>query len=307
MAPLPVGAVYNQRRTDGRPVATGRELARYFESETPGLPFRHALNFLMRDANWSPLRQARAWMALDVAIYSALLAAWHYKWFSTRKRVAYRPRPFERDPRVSVLYNRKVNESGSGDGDRRVVPAPSPGSPRHPSYPAGHSAIGGAGSELLSFLFPDYRAEFDDLGDNCGMGRLWAGVHYRSDHVRGVALGRTVARLVVAQLERDGADNVRANAPTAADAPPPTQDVLQGWEQRTRPASPDRRDAAYSDEASAETARGPQEGAAALGSSADAAAQARGPQEGAEVEGSSETEAQRARGPQEGTRTRRPW
>ena len=52
-------------------IRTGRELARWFETETPGLGHRHALNLLLRDANWSPPRQAWVWAALDVTIYSA--------------------------------------------------------------------------------------------------------------------------------------------------------------------------------------------------------------------------------------------
>ncbi len=63
------------------------------------------------------------WVALDAAIYSALLAAWHYKWaaqisvpgIAPRDGVSYRPRPIEADYRVSVLFNRQVNDTGSGD------------------------------------------------------------------------------------------------------------------------------------------------------------------------------------------------
>lgn len=61
-------------------IRTGRELARYFEEETPGLAHRLALTQLLSQQMWSPPRQALAWAALDITIYSALLAAWHYKW-----------------------------------------------------------------------------------------------------------------------------------------------------------------------------------------------------------------------------------
>ena len=78
---------------------------------------------------------------------------------------------------------------------------PSPGTPRHPAYPSGHSTYGAAASELLAWFFPDYREELNRLADNTGMGRLWAGIHYRSDHIQGRRLGRTVACMVIAQLE----------------------------------------------------------------------------------------------------------
>jgi len=196
-------------------VRTGRELSRYFEQETPGLAHRLALNYLLRTSPLSPPYQAMIWMALDVTIYSALLAAWYYKWLAgadpldapcgpqgkQRDDVSRRPRPIEVDYTVDVLYNRAVNCHGSGDGDRRRTPDPSPGTPRHPSYPSGHSTYTGGASELLSYFFPDYAGEFDKLADNAGLARLWAGIHYRSDHVEGNKLGRCVARLVISQLE----------------------------------------------------------------------------------------------------------
>jgi hypothetical protein len=208
LRPQPLGAVYNRIRDPSLPVIqTGRELARWFEGETPGLGHRHALNSLMPTSGWSPPQQARVWMALDVAIYSALLAAWYYKWYSSsnpgheRTMVSFRPRPIEFDPRISVLFNFEVNSTGSGDGARRLHPEPSPGTPRHPSYPSGHSTVGGAASEILSYFFPDYYEEFTQLADNAGMARLWAGIHYRSDHIQGMKLGRCVAQLIIRHLE----------------------------------------------------------------------------------------------------------
>jgi hypothetical protein len=158
LRPPPLGAVFSRERSEDRPVIkTGRELARYFESETPGVAYRQALNSLIATINWSPPRQALVWMALDVAIYSALLAAWYYKWFTDRTDMRYRPRPIEYDYRVSVLFNFKVNATQSGDGERRLMPDPSPGTPRHPAYPSGHSTYSGAASEMLSFFFPTTR------------------------------------------------------------------------------------------------------------------------------------------------------
>jgi len=203
LRPQPLGAVFNRERNETEPVIrTGRELARWFESETPGLGHRHALNHLLPTTGWSPPRQALVWMALDVAIYSALLAAWHYKWLTRRKDVRFRPRPVEHDYRVSILFNYRVDAAGTGDGDRRLAPDPSPGTPRHPAYPSGHSTAGGAASEILSFFFPDFTAEFNQLADNGGMARLWAGIHWRSDHEQGLKLGRSVARMVIARLQK---------------------------------------------------------------------------------------------------------
>ena len=218
------------KQDDPPVIQTGRELARWFEGETPGIGHRHALNCLILECNLSPPRQARIWMALDDAIYSALLAAWHYKWASDRPCVAYRPRPFEVDKSVSVLYDRCVNMTGCADDGKRTFPLPSPGTPRHPAYPSGHSTVGGAGSEILSYFFPSAKAELDKLADNSGMARLWAGIHYRSDHEQGVKLGRCVARMVISQLEGDGVPlPTRPPAPTPENAkkPAPTKEEVR--------------------------------------------------------------------------------
>jgi hypothetical protein len=322
--PQPVGAVYNRLRSEDQPVIlTGRELGRYFESETPGLGHRHALNFLISKFNYSPPRQALIWAALDMAIYSALLAAWHYKWFSTRPGVRYRPRPAEYDYRVSVLFNRAVNATESGDGMVRLTPNPSPGTPRHPAYPSGHSTYAGAASEMLSFFFPDYTAEFDKLADNAGMARLWAGIHWRSDHIQGMKLGRCVAREIIATLQKGCICPPDVCSTPDPCAPPPTYRELldcstmfssccasesaaalpsagearAAKEPRTRGGGAEVSSAALQEQSS-----GPQQGAGTAGSAADLRDQAAGPQKGARPAGSQKAQEEKAKGPQEGAK-----
>jgi hypothetical protein len=247
--------VFNYARGENFPViATGAELARYFENETPGLAHRQALNFMIRDTNWSPPRQALVWAALDVAILSALEAAWYYKWLSPDPNTSRRERPVEfalaNQCRFHVLFDRPVNGLGSDsledlvsyrhpaapvlerDGRRPDFFPPvgghiaqSRGTPRHPAYPSGHSTFSAAASELLSFFFPDYRVELDRLADNIGMARLWGGVHWRSDHTAGQMLGRTVACLLIDQLKRSGIPLVPP--PAACDDVAPSRETLE--------------------------------------------------------------------------------
>lgn len=232
LRPQPLGAVFNRRRPDPQPIdrvnrerwpierpdpftpaevppveipviTTGRELARHFEEETPGLQLRHALNAVLAQpdirASYPPPFQALIWCALDITIYSAQLVAWYFKWRGPQN-VGYRPRPVEVDPTVSVLFNRTPNETQSGDNGLRTLPPTSPGTPRHPAYPSGHSTTYAAGGELLAAFFPDLRPELEQLTDNAGMARLWAGIHYRSDHLWGIELGRCIAQQVVEQI-----------------------------------------------------------------------------------------------------------
>lgn len=202
LCPQPLGAVFDTKRLpDTLVVETGRELSRWFENETPGLAHAHALNLLFAEAplgKFSPPRQAQIWTALNLAIYAGLLAAWHYKWVEPTTR--FKPRPIEVDPvHVNVLYDNKLKGDGTmQDGELRD--GPFPGTPRYPSYPSGHSTVGGAASAVLSHFFEEEKTEFDNLADNAVLARLWAGVHYRPDHEFGMALGRAVTGLILKQL-----------------------------------------------------------------------------------------------------------
>lgn len=204
-------------------VTTGRQLARMFEAETPGIIHRNALNYLLyKRPEISPPRQARIWMALDVAIYSALVAAWYYKW-AAPQIWSYRQRPYEYDQNQSfrVLFDDVVDDCGLLNKCPRQQPCPSPGTPRHPAYPSGHSTYSAAASEVLAYFFPDERPELERLANNIGTARLWGGVHWRTDHAAGQRIGRAAAYLVIRQLQGDCVPSV---TDIIVDAP--DQDVL---------------------------------------------------------------------------------
>jgi hypothetical protein len=204
-------------------VQTGRQLARMFEMESPGQAHRNALNYLLyKRPEVSPPRQARVWMALEVAIYSALVAAWWYKWAAPLDR-SYRQRPYEYDQnsRFRVLFDDAVDDLGQFDKCARPTPCPSPGTPRHPAYPSGHSTYSAAASEILAYFFPDERQQWNRLANNIGTARLWAGVHWRSDHIAGQRIGRAVAHLVAQQLAGDCVPRL-----DEVIVDPPPQDVL---------------------------------------------------------------------------------
>jgi hypothetical protein len=204
-------------------VTTGRELARLFENETPGLIHRHALNYLLyKRPGISPTRQARIWMALDVAIYSALVAAWYFKWAAPPPTYSYRLRPYEYDQNSTfkVLFDTVVNDLGTGDKCPRTGPQPSPGTPRHPAYPSGHSTFSAAASDVLSYFFPEEKEQFDRLANNIGTARLWAGVHWRSDHIAGQLVGRAIAKIITDQLQGDCTSKIADQNTCKTDIPP---------------------------------------------------------------------------------------
>jgi hypothetical protein len=104
------------------------------------------------------------------------------------------------------------------------------GCPTHPSYPAAHAVIAAAGTTVLKAFFdesylvpspvvpaPDglsllpyagpplaIGAELDKLAWNVGMGRNFAGIHWRSDVAAGLEMGEAVALAVLREMKLTG-------------------------------------------------------------------------------------------------------
>jgi len=262
----PIANIFEQCELEQHPplVKNGQELARLFEDETPGLMHRHALNCLLFQRNVSPPRQARIWMALDLTIYSALLASWHIKWGHQHNgqpdftRV-YRERPIEYElrvasqkgqpPRFEVLFDNALNANGTEHAGRRCPDEViSPGTPRHPAYTSGHSTYSAAASRILEHFFsPDtlsmtdsevyggghpIAADLRRLANNIGTARLWAGVHWRQDHSAGQTLGKWVADQIRKQLCHDPIRPLPSPAPDRCDTsiPVPTFEQVRKFQ-----------------------------------------------------------------------------
>jgi hypothetical protein len=169
----------------------------------------------------------------------ALNAAWYQKWWVHR-----RLRPEEYAGRVeihragrarypipeAVLASRAVAELGRRQATALLPCAYPEGAPMHPSYPAAHAVIAAAGTTVLKACFdesylvpnpvvpaPDGLAlhrydgpplaigdELDKLAWNVGMGRNFAGIHWRSDLAAGLRLGEELAIAVLAEMKLTG-------------------------------------------------------------------------------------------------------
>jgi hypothetical protein len=172
-------------------------------------------------------------------------AAWHKKW-----NVHRRLRPEEYGGRVqaalgdglsvpegvdydslipdTLLDSAALEHTRETFGTYLLPQAYAEGSPTHPSYPAGHSVVAGAGATVLKALFDgDYefpgsekvvptrdgselvtaeetdamgvdetltvRGELNKLASNMALGRNRAGIHYRTDGIEGLRLGERAA------------------------------------------------------------------------------------------------------------------
>lgn len=66
--------------------------------------------------------------------------------------------------------------------------------PNFPSYPAGHSGVSAAVKVVLNDYFPENQQEWERMAEECGMSRIWAGIHFPIDHKEGKALGLKVGQ-----------------------------------------------------------------------------------------------------------------
>ena len=97
-------------------------------------------------------RAARAYALMAVTMWDQIITS------HDAKMTYWRIRPSQLDPTVPLLF-------------------PPPG---HPSYPANH-ALSAARMNLLGYLFPREAGHYRRLGEETGLSRIWAGIHYASD------------------------------------------------------------------------------------------------------------------------------
>jgi len=159
---------------------------------------------------------------------AALRVCWYQKWgvhlyvrpetFSGRLHLVRNGKA--EYPVSPVALNSKALEPIFRRTGTYLLPQAYPeGAPLHPSYPSGHSVIAGACATVLKAFFDEetyvrnpivpsrdgsrllpYKGggltiggELNKLADNIGIGRMMAGIHWRSDHLGGLLLGEAVA------------------------------------------------------------------------------------------------------------------
>jgi hypothetical protein len=166
---------------------------------------------------------------------AALTVCWFQKWMVHR-----RLRPEELAGRVanhlarrasypihaSLLDSHALAATVRSRSNALLTSSYPEGSPTHPAYPAGHAVISAAGTTVLkaffdeNFVIPEplianadglslkryegpaltLRGELDKLATNMGLGRCFAGIHWRSDVEEGLRLGEEVAIRVLREI-----------------------------------------------------------------------------------------------------------
>ena len=123
----------------------------------------------------NPPRAARAYALTSIAFHDTVVACWDAKY------TYWQIRPYQQ-------------------GTTPAFPTPN-----HPSYPGAHACLSGAIGSVLAYLFPRDATVLNQRAEEAAESRIWAGIHYRSDTDAGLALGRSVAQLVIDRAKTDGA------------------------------------------------------------------------------------------------------
>ncbi|MGL5381195.1 phosphatase PAP2 family protein [Clostridium sp.] len=79
--------------------------------------------------------------------------------------------------------------------------------PKHPSYPAGHSSMASCMYKILSYFFPQEKEKLYMLATQCSQSRVYAGVHYQADCDEGFNLGLSIGQSIVDYISSQVSSN----------------------------------------------------------------------------------------------------
>ena len=137
----------------------------------------------------NPPRAARAYALMAITWHDAMVTCFEakYNW--------WRIRPFQAQLAADSAHPMQL-----------LFPTPN-----HPSYPAAHGTGSGSIAAMMAHLFPRDAAAITAVADTNALSRLWAGIHYRTDIVVGLKLGRDVAAAIIAVAANDGSGDTVAS------------------------------------------------------------------------------------------------
>lgn len=126
----------------------------------------------------NPLRAARTFAYVDMAMMDAGIACWDAKYYY------HYPRPIQVIPGFKTIA----------------------GTPNFPSYTSGHSMFSAAAAEVLAYVFPAEATNVRNWAKEAAISRVYGGIHWTFDAEVGTTAGIAVAEYSVNIAKNDGAD-----------------------------------------------------------------------------------------------------
>ncbi len=143
----------------------------------PGHWNRFASDLIVKN-KLNPLRAARVFAYLNMAMEDAGIACWDAKYYY------HYPRPIQTIPGFKTIL----------------------GTPNFPSYTSGHSTFSFAGATVLAHFFPDDAGTLTGWAEEAANSRLYAGIHYRFDVEAGKTTGIAVGNYSIDVARTDGGE-----------------------------------------------------------------------------------------------------
>jgi membrane-associated phospholipid phosphatase len=163
------------KRINRSPTPSQRAIATNFAAK--GLEFVWEPGYaLVRRERLSVPREVRLLASFGVLQWDAYIAAHDAKY------TYWRLRPNMADPTIVPL-----------------IPVP-----HHPAYVSNAAIIASAITALVGALFPQEAAHWQYLGEEAGLSRIYAGIHYPSDERAGNQMGKSLAALAVQRDQGNG-------------------------------------------------------------------------------------------------------
>lgn len=126
----------------------------------------------------NPLRTARMYAYLNMAMMDAGISCWDSKYYY------HYPRPIQQIPGFKTIA----------------------GTPNFPSYTSGHSVFSAAAAEILSNVFPGEASLFRAWAEEAAISRVYGGIHWSFDATVGTEQGRDVASYTITRMQNDGSN-----------------------------------------------------------------------------------------------------
>ena len=192
-----LGAANSKTRTRDQ-----TEIARFWADGagtcTPPGHWNQIAQTVARKKHTSLVENARLFALLNIALADAGILCWDCKY----KLSFWRP--------VTGIHH--ADQDGNPNTQADAAWKPLLDTPPFPSYTSGHSTFSGAAAAVLADVFGDnisFQTTSDGLpgvtrsfksfwaaAEEAGQSRIYGGIHWQFDNTEGLALGKTLARLV---------------------------------------------------------------------------------------------------------------
>jgi len=128
--------------------------------------------------NFSEVRWARNIALLNMSLMDAAIVCWDTKY------TYFNARPSQLNPAIKTTT----------------------GLPNFPSYISGHSTFSGAAATILGHILPERAAQYTAMANEASISRMYGAIHFKSDCVTGLVVGKSVGRYAIERAKTDGAE-----------------------------------------------------------------------------------------------------